>query len=209
MRGCPPAAEAQAKELREASGEGGPPSRVAHSGRRGQQGCGTGVGKESGEPEATPCSRLQRARPAAPDSCPPGWSLQPTMRQPWARAQHLCFPELGCPACPRSGAAALCKAAFSLRPNISPEQSGPGVGGPLPLARGALLRPQRRRFLWHRPRDQAPPSSGTEEGRRQPSHSQFPAHWADSGLTPQGRPLPAAPGPTEPVSVPQGPEPAA
>ena len=72
-RGCPPAAEAQAKELREVSGRG-----WGRSGRRGQQERGSEVGKESREPEATPCSRLQRARPAvaeetpAPDSCPPG-----------------------------------------------------------------------------------------------------------------------------------------
>lgn len=157
------------------------------SGRRGQQGRGSRVGKESGEPEATPCSRLQRARPAvaeeppAPDSCPPGPSPQPRLppsprpaRQPWAQAQHLCFPELGCPACPRREKAA--------------EQRGPGVGGPLPLARGALLRPQHGCFLWHRLRGQAPPSSRTE----QPSRSQFPAHPADSGLTPQGRPLPSS-----------------
>lgn len=63
------------------------------SGRRGQQGRGSRVGKESGEPEATPCSRLQRARPAvaeeppAPDSCPPGPSPQPRLPpspRPWA-----------------------------------------------------------------------------------------------------------------------------
>lgn len=39
-----------------------------------------------------------------------------------------------------------------LHPNMGLEQRGPGVGGPLPLARGALLRPQRRHFLLCRPR---------------------------------------------------------
>ena len=154
-------------------------------------------GKKAGSPRRPhvpgcsghgPHSRSQTA-------VPPGPSPQPRLppsprpaRQPWAEAQHL-----GCPACPRRGAAALCKAAFSLRPNISPEQRGPGVGGPLPLARGALLRPR------HRLRGQAPPSSEAEQGSRRPPRPQFPACPADSGLTPRRGPCPAAPGPTEPV----------
>lgn len=114
------------------------------SGRRGQQGHGSGEGRESGEPKVTPSSRLQRAWPAVAeeplelDSCPPGWSLQPRppsslrpVRQPWARAQYLCSLELGCPACPRSRAASLCRADLGL-------DRTPGSARTFGLSRGVL-----------------------------------------------------------------------
>lgn len=114
------------------------------SGRRGQQGHGSGAGRESGEPKVTPSSRLQRTQPAVAeeppelDSCPPGQSLQPgppsslrPVRQPWARAQYLCSLELGCPACPRSRAASLCRADLG-------RDRTPGSARTLGLSRGVL-----------------------------------------------------------------------
>lgn len=193
--------EAQADALREESGEG-----VGLLWAGGQQGHGSGVGRESGEPKVTPSSRLQRAWPAvaeeppAPDSCPPGRSPQPRPPSSLRPARQLgpgsvpVLPGTGCPACPRSGAAALRRAAFSLHwawtehralPEHRPQAEGSwgwrtsalGPRGPSETSVQALSPVQAEG-------PGPPPISRTEEGSGQPSCSQFPAHPADSGLTP-------------------------
>lgn len=83
-------------------------------------------------------------------------------------------------------------------PNLGPEQRGPGVGGPLPLAQGALLRHQRRCFLLCRPRGQAPSHQQDRGGKRAAFSLPVPSppgrQWADPlGQTPAQQ-LPAGPG---------------
>lgn len=103
--------EAQADELREESGEG-----VGPLWAEGQQGHGSGVGRESGEPKVTPSSRLQGAWPAvaeeppAPDSYPPGRSPQPRPPSSLRPARQLGPGSV--PVLPGTGV-----------PRLSPEQS--------------------------------------------------------------------------------------